>query len=165
MNMNIKEQLKYIVENIPGFTEKQAKFLLEEAFKRNSSVILGGSRIRGDYRPDSDLDVGFGSLSKRKTQRVVHKVNKMGPLNLESHIQIIPGNKTETVPEIKEPEEFFQRSGIRGGNDPRAGEPYLPSGSVTLTPDGEIVIIPPGKDDNINQIMNDYDIYKPSINK
>lgn len=164
--MNIKEQMKYIVENIPGFTEKQANFLLEEAFRRNSSVVFGGSRIRGDYRSDSDLDVGFGGLSRRQAQRIVHKVNKMGSLNLESHIQIIPGNKTETVPEIKEPEAFFQRSGIRSGNDPRAGEPYLPSGSVTVIPDGEIIIIPAGKGDDINKITDDYDdIYKPDSNK
>jgi len=163
--MNMKEQLKNIVENIPGFTEKQAKFLLEEAFKRNSSVVFGGSRIRGDYKSDSDLDVGFGYLTRRQAQRIVHKVNKMGPLNLESHIQIVPGNMTGAVPEIKDPEEFFQRSGIRSGNDPRAGEPYLPSGSVTVTPDGEIVIIPPGKCDDINQIINDDDIYKPGSNK
>lgn len=145
IHANKEEQVKYLVENIPGFTEKQAKFLLDEAYKRNSSVVLGGSRIRGDYKPDSDLDVGFGNLSRGQAKRTIKKVNKKGPLNLESHIQIVPGHKTNYVPEIKSPEEFFQRAGIRistGRTDPREGEPYLPSGSITVTPDGEIIVIP-----------------------
>ncbi|RLC09399.1 MAG: hypothetical protein DRI57_22185 [Deltaproteobacteria bacterium] len=141
----IEKQIQYLAENIPGITEEQARPLLEEGYKRNSSIVFGGSRVRGDYRPDSDLDVGFGSLKERQAQRVIHRINKIGPLRLESHIQIVPGKKTESVPQIISPEEFFQRSGTRSSNDPRAGEPYLPSGSVTVTPDGEILIIPAGK--------------------
>jgi hypothetical protein len=65
-------------------------------------------------------------------------------LHLEAHIRIIPGNETKAVPKIRSPEEFFQRAGIRAETDPPAGEAYLPSGSVTVTPDGQIIIIPAG---------------------
>lgn len=45
---------------------------------------------------------------------------------------------------IKSPEEFFQREGIRADRDDKAGQPYKPSGSISVYPDGRIVITPPG---------------------
>lgn len=57
---------------------------------------------------------------------------------------ITPGNSTPNISRIKSPEEFFQRSGTRAGNDKKAGEPYNPSGSITVNPDGSIRILPPG---------------------
>ena len=51
---------------------------------------------------------------------------------------------TPSIPEIQSPEEFFQRSGIRGERDSKAGQEYKPSGSISVYPDGRIVIIPPG---------------------
>lgn len=64
-------------------------------------------------------------------------------LNLEK-TRIVPGNETASIKKIETPEEFFQRSGTRSDADPKAGEPYTPSGSVTANPDGSLVIIPPG---------------------
>lgn len=58
--------------------------------------------------------------------------------------RIVPGNKTDNISLIESPEEFFQRSGIRSGNDLKAGQEYFPSGSITVKPDGTITIIPPG---------------------
>lgn len=58
--------------------------------------------------------------------------------------RIAPGNQTPTIPTIVSPEEFFQRFGIRGGKDLKAGKPFYPSGSITVTKEGTIVIIPPG---------------------
>lgn len=61
--------------------------------------------------------------------------------------RITPGNKTPGIPEvIKSPEEFFQRSGIRSASDiNKAGQPYKASGSVSVYPNGKIIIIPPTK--------------------
>ena len=66
--MEIDAQVRFATTNIPGAEGAQIGLLLEEAFRRDSTVVIGGSRARfafgqGAYRPDSDLDVGFGSLS------------------------------------------------------------------------------------------------------
>lgn len=58
--------------------------------------------------------------------------------------RIVPGNSTPQIPTIRSPEEFFQRSGTRGPMDARAGTPYEPSGSITATPDGEVIVLPAG---------------------
>jgi hypothetical protein len=146
--MSIDAQIRFATATIPGVEERQIRFLLEEAFWRNSTVVIGGSRVRfsfgiGSCRPDSDLDVGFGSLSPAQTGKLIKRVSRMGPLQLET-TKIIPGNQTPNFPLIQSPEEFFQRSGIRGGLDPHAGQSFGPSGSYTFHPDGSITVNPPG---------------------
>ncbi|ODM27839.1 MBL fold metallo-hydrolase [Acetivibrio mesophilus] len=61
---------------------------------------------------------------------------------LEDKIKIVTGNETKNIRKIISPEEFFQRSGVRGINDAKAGQPFYPSGSITVTPDGQIIILP-----------------------
>lgn len=141
-------QVAFAVRTIPGLEEAQARLLLEMAFSRNSTVVIGGSRARvtfgqGTMRPDSDLDVGFGSLTVSQAGRVIHAVTRLGPLILES-TKIVPGNRPPSIGLIHSPEEFFQRSGIRAPADPQAGQPFQPSGSYTFHPDGTITIHPPG---------------------
>jgi hypothetical protein len=140
---------------VPGLSEKQAILILEKGFARaNSSVVFGGSRIRGDFTPGgyidgSDIDVGFGSLTANQAGKVIDALNKQfakSPdlLRLEN-TRITPRNKTPTITDpIKSPEEFFQRSGVRISPDTKAGQPYVPSGSITARPDGTITLIPPG---------------------
>ncbi len=142
----IDEQAQFLSQNVPGLTPQQAKSILEEGFSRDSSVVLGGSRVRGDFKPASDIDVGFGNLSERQAQRVISKLNKQdGSLNLQlEELTIVPGKRTGTIDTIVSPEEFFQRSGFRAGGDKRAGEQFFPSGSITLVPSGQILILPPG---------------------
>jgi RHS repeat-associated protein len=140
---SVDEQAKFLSENVPDLTQEQAKLLLTEAQSRGSSVVIGGSRIRGNHGPNSDLDVGYGSLSSNQAKKVNEKVSKLGPLKLEE-TRIVPGYESEVIPKITTPEEFFQRSGVRGPKDPKPGQPYVPSGSITVTPQGEVIIIPPG---------------------
>jgi hypothetical protein len=97
----------------------------------------------GTYRPDSDLDVGFGSLTVSQAARIIVRITAIGPLQLEM-TRIVPGNQTPSIPLIQSPEEFFQRSGIRSASDPQAGQPFGPSGSYTFHPDGSITAHPPG---------------------
>ena len=149
----IEEQLDYLTENIPGLSKEQAKVLLEGAYDKDSSVVFGGSRVRGNYTEQSDLDVGFGSLTKNQASKLLNKAGKVEDgLNLEQ-TKIIPGNETPTISIIKSPEEFFQRSGDRFFIDngekifttnSKGESTYGPSGSITVTPDGQIKIIPPG---------------------
>jgi RHS repeat-associated protein len=130
------EQVDHAVKNIMGLTEDQARLIMSKAFERDSSVVFGGSRVRGDAGPDSDLDVGFGSLSKAQAAKIIKQATAAGPLPLEK-TQIVPGNQTDHIPTIQSPEEFFGRSGQR--SDPgRQGEPFTPSGSITYGPDGSI---------------------------
>ena len=146
--MEIDAQVRFAVARIPGMEVVQTKRLFEEAFARNSSVVIGGSRIRyalgkGVYRMDSDLDVGFGSLTRSQAGRIITLLNALGPLVLEK-TRIVPGNQTVHIPMIVSPEEFFQRSGIRGPADPMAGQPFEASGSYSFHPDGSITVTPPG---------------------
>jgi hypothetical protein len=97
----------------------------------------------GTFRPDSDLDVGFGSLTVSQVARIVVRISSIGPLQLET-TRIVPGNQTPNIPLIQSPEEFFQRSGIRAPGDPQAGLPFNASGSYTFHPDGSITVFPPG---------------------
>jgi len=129
-------------------TTEQATLILEQGLKRNSTVVFGGSRIRGDFGKGSDIDVGFGSLSEKQAQRIIKNVNKAAADNPNflkmEELTIVPGKSTKTIETMTTPEQFFQRSGTRAGGDLKAGQPYIPSGSITITPDGKIIILPPG---------------------
>ena len=88
---NIDEQLDFLEANIPGIDRAQTKVILEGAHSRGSSAVFGGSRVRGNFRPDSDLDIGFGSLTKAQAGKVIKKGNNMPGLNIEKTL-IVPGN-------------------------------------------------------------------------
>jgi hypothetical protein len=146
--MVVDAQVLFALQAIPGLEDFQTRLLFEEAFRRNSTVVIGGSRVSASFgiaqcRSDSDLDVGFGSLSVGQAGRIINRVTQMGPLTLET-TRIVPGNQTPGIPPIQSAEEFFQRSGIRPIRDPRAGQPFGPSGSYTFHPDGSITVFPPG---------------------
>ncbi len=123
--------------------------MLESAQSRDIEVVLGGSRVRsffgqGTYRADSDLDIGFNveSLSTSKFKALLKPFEKTGPLKPEKGVRIFTGNETKNIPKIKSPQEFFQRTGTR--TDPgREGEKFFPSGSITLKPNGAIILEPP----------------------
>ena len=102
--------------------------------------------MRGDFTPDSDLDIGFGNLNLNQATKLIGKIRKDarkgGGLKPEE-TKMVPGNKTDKIDEIQSPEEFFQRSGVRTEGR-RKGERFGPSGSLTLNPDGSVrLIIPP----------------------
>jgi len=142
---SVSEQVDFLSKHVPGVNQTQAASILENGFSRDTSVVLGGSRIRVNFNGPSDLDVGFGNLTERQAQRVIKSINEQGfDVPLE-RLTIVPGKSTATIERIVSPEEFFQRSGVRAGGDLRAGQPYGPSGSITFTKDGRIVVIPPGK--------------------
>ena len=127
----VGQQTEFFSENIPGITAEQATLLLSKAFARGSNVVVGGSRVKGNQRTGSDLDVGFDSLTTSQAGKVKATVTKLGPLKLEV-THIVPGNETQQLPEIQSAGEFFQRSGVRGPRDFRPGQPFAPSGSITF---------------------------------
>ncbi|MES9955089.1 MAG: hypothetical protein ABW104_19820 [Candidatus Thiodiazotropha sp. 6PLUC2] len=144
----IAEQSAFLSKHVPGLTTKQATLILEQGLKRNSTVVFGGSRIRGDFSIGSDVDVGFGSLSEKQAQRIIKRVNKAaeenpGFLKMEE-LTIISGKSTKTIETISTPEQFFQRAGIRAGGDLKAGQPFAASGSITVNPNNNILVLPPG---------------------
>jgi predicted nucleotidyltransferase len=128
---------------VPGTESNQVRLLLEKAFEKESSVVLGGSRVRGTYQVTSDLDVGFNNLTANQAAKLTKKISEVGPLQLEEKIRIVSGNTPRNVPKIVSPEEFFQRVGRRVAVDEKAGQVFLPSGSLTVTP-GKVTFIPPG---------------------
>jgi len=141
------EQLQHATQNVGGLGEAQARMIMSEAFKRDSSVVFGGSRVRGNYTPESDLDVGFGSLSTSQAGKIIAKVNAAAAddpsfLPMET-TKIVPGNQTPWIARIESPEEFFARSGNRRPED-QGGAPYSPSGSHTYNPDGSMSSRCPG---------------------
>jgi predicted nucleotidyltransferase len=150
---NREEQIDELTKRIPGLGREQANVLLEEAANRGASrVVFGGSRVRGNHHEGSDLDVGFDFPGRGKNnacnqaRSVIEKGSEVeGGLPLENGIAIVTGNKTKNVDEIKSPEEFFQRSGTRSDRDPKAGQPYEASGSISASSDGKTVtVIPAG---------------------
>ncbi len=141
---SIDEQVKFLVENVPGLTKEQANKLLNFAFERDSSVTLGGSRIRGNYTELSDLDAGFSNVSNGQYKRLIDGLNKMEGVKFEDGIKLIVGNETPNVPKIENMEEFFQRTGTRLRPDSSGSYVLNSSGSITITKDGTIKLIPPG---------------------
>ncbi len=143
------EQAAWAARHIPGATPAQIEALMAATYSRGSGFVVGGSRVRGDFHAMSDLDVGFTTLSKRQAERVIAEHNKLGVagLRLETYA-IYPGRVSPNVPLVTRVEEFFQRTGVRAPGDPRAGQSYIPSGSVTFTRDADgiyrIELIPPG---------------------
>ena len=142
---SVGAQADFLSTHIPGLSPTQATSILDGAFTRDSSAVFGGSRVRGNFTDLSDIDVGFGALTERQAQRLIGNINGQGHAVPMERLPIVPGKSTATIPQIVTPEEFFQRSGIRAGGDLKAGQPFFPSGSVTVTGDGRIVLIPPGQ--------------------
>lgn len=144
----VDDQVNFITQHVPGLPREQAQDIVNIVFSKDSSLVIGGSRIRGDFHSESDIDIGFGGLNANQAGKLLKKLNSQyskqeGFLTLES-TRITPGNSTPTIKTIKSAEEFFQRSGMRVSPDPKAGQPYVPSGSITLLPDGMVTILPPG---------------------
>src|SRR5262249_10256879 len=126
----VEQQAELLSKLVPGLERKQAISILQEAFQKESSAVFGGSRIRGNFGIGSDLDVGFGSLTPSQAEKVTTRISKAGPLQLESRTRIVTGNASTNLPKILSPEEFFQRVGVRAGQDLQAGRVFLPSGSI-----------------------------------
>lgn len=150
---------------LPGTDINQLFFLFAEGFKRGSSVVLGGSRVRSYFTGEkkhreagedpeqpgaSDLDVGFGGLdgedvrtNATKAMGICKKAQELKeaskPIPIEQSIGIVPGGQFPDKP-IVTPEEFFHRTGTRPATDPKSKtEPIAqPSGSITYSPDGTI---------------------------
>lgn len=146
-------------KRVPGINPNQMLFIFVEAFSRGSSVVLGGSRVKtlfsgkkshreegeiddkGEFiSTASDLDVGYGNLEGPQAVGINSQANKMGPPPIEQFV-IIPGKESKTLGTIESAEEFFHRTGPRPQTDPKSKvEPIAkPSGSITYTPDGQIV--------------------------
>ena len=143
------ERAQFLSQHIPGLPVAQAKVILEMGARRNTSIVIGGSRVRGNATPKSDIDIGFGHLNPNQAGKAISQIQRDSAkipdaLKVEDTI-IAPGNETKNIPRISSPEEFFQRSGTRVGRDGKAGQPFHPSGSVTIHPNGIIQINPPRK--------------------
>lgn len=68
----------------------------------------------------------------------------MEGVKFEDGIKLIKGNETPNVTKIESMEEFFQRTGKRIISDSSGSYILSPSGSITITKDGIIKLIPPG---------------------
>ena len=133
-----------VVERFPEFNtpagRQQLQIIFDNAFARDSSVVLGGSRVRGNAGPGSDVDVGFGNPAvKNQVGKIIKKANAVdGGLPIEDRVKIVSGNETPNIPRMTSPEEFFMRSGTR--TEPgRVGEPFFPSGYRSYSPNGDVV--------------------------
>nr|WP_314902330.1 hypothetical protein [uncultured Deefgea sp.] len=146
------DQIGDLTQIVPGLEEAQARALLQSAFNPNKPVeeVIGGSRVRsffgeGTFRANSDLDIGFAAKMKNhQIDYILDAFDSTGTLKSERGIRIFCGNNPPSGP-IVSPQEFFQCSGIRGPFPPeRAGQPFGPSGYISVPPNGTITIVPPG---------------------
>jgi hypothetical protein len=150
--------VQYSAARIPGANLNQLLFVFIEAFRRNSSVVLGGSRVKSYFKRQklfreeneiqdmgeelkkaSDLDIGYGNLKPGSAGFINDTANKMGPPPIEQFI-IMEGQKSPTFGPLPAPEEFFHMEGERPRDDPKSKiEPKAtPSGCITFAPDGTI---------------------------
>lgn len=151
--VNAAKAAKWAAANIPGVNVNQMLEVFYFAFSRNSSVTLGGSRVRAyhvqqgtDYREGevpfteaSDLDVGYSRLTKGQASScweendVSSGKGKDEPWLALERAVIVPGAVIGGKA-IDHPDEFFQRSGKRADNDlkSKTQSHYYPSGSVTF---------------------------------
>ena len=147
--LSAQEQVEFLVTNVKGLTREQAEFLVTEMQRYKGSLIFGGSRVSGSPKTGptgevtSDLDVGFGGMSRNQFRKLMNDFNKKftgssrGPKRIIEHEWIFPGSTPKSVPEIISPEEFFMRSGVRGpGDEAKAGQTFGPSGYLKLGSDG-----------------------------
>lgn len=153
LHVDQETMVEILCSRVRGMTPQQAQCLMQQSFSRDACFTVGGSRVRGDCRLLSDLDVGFcgpdplkpaaGCLSERQIKRIIGNCGKCGPLQLEP-TPIMPGYQPNSgcFEPIQSPEEFFGRCGVRSGG-PRAGRPFGPSGSITCAPNGMVRIIEP----------------------
>jgi hypothetical protein len=116
---------------------------LENAYSRGGSVTFGGSRVRGNYTPASDLDVGFDGISPTQAGKIIDKASKVeGGLVLE-RTKIVGGNKPPNLSRINSAPEFFAESGARDYAASDGSMTYGLSGSITVTKDGRYVQVAP----------------------
>lgn len=113
------QQINHLVEKT-GIDRAQAETLLQKSFEKDFEVTVGGSRVRGNVRPNSDLDIGYKKTKPGENLNTIN--NQVGKINKAvekagttpiKHTKIFPGNETSNIPRIDSPEEFFQRSGTR----------------------------------------------------
>ncbi len=71
--------------------------ILEESYKKGTSVVIAGSRVRGDNHIGSDLDVGFGDINANKAGKLVKGLEK----KFEGKEGFFRLNKPESHPETK----------------------------------------------------------------
>jgi hypothetical protein len=149
---------QYASARIPGSKPDQLLFVFIEAFKRNSSVVLGGSRVKSYFKKTklyreaneiqdmgeemkaaSDLDIGYGNLKPGSAGYINAEANKLGPPPIEQMI-IMEGQNSPSFGTLPPPEQFFHKEGDRPARDPKSKiEPRAtPSGCITFAPDGTI---------------------------
>ena len=138
------KQVQLLTGNIKGLTAPQAGFFITMAREKRTSVVFGGSRLRGNATDSSDLDVGFDSKDQKVVYDIADKYNKRffgssrakgsGAINDKF---IFTGKGTDNIPAILSPEEFFMRSGNRYIMD-KGGAPYKPSGFISIDGTGNV---------------------------
>jgi hypothetical protein len=143
-----EQQVEVLVSNVEGLTVNQANKLLDllQKYKPNR-IAIGGSRVRGNSNANSDLEVGFDGLEQNKVYSFANEYNKSmhgssqykGPGAIKDQF-IFTGNKPNTLPKILSPEDFFMRSGIRNAGDLNGGNPFGPSGYISIDQSGTIIL-------------------------
>lgn len=144
-----QQQVSYLAANVTGMTEEQATFLLKLFEQEGATMVIGGSRMRGNARVGengvlSDFDIGFkGITQNRFTKKIAKPFNEKFPppeggSTPITDTFIFPGSKSKVkgIGDIVSPEEFFLRSGVRVGNDQKAGQRFEASGYILMQPDG-----------------------------
>jgi hypothetical protein len=148
-----EEQIAYLLNQVQGLDREEAKFILDGVFEHPQStaetrVVFGGSRVRGNPKSTSDLDVGVYGFANNPLNKLIKKVNERferGEFNLPMETtKVLDGNATSSIPLIVSPEEFFLRTGMRSASEGEL-KMFSPSGFVSVGKDGTIVYVPAPK--------------------
>jgi predicted nucleotidyltransferase len=146
-----EEQIQYLVKNVQGLGEQEAREILKIADEYpnrapNARVVFGGSRVRGNATHQSDLDLGFFGFSRNQVNKIIKKINarkRQGvlPIPVET-TKIYEMNETPFIPLIRSPEEFFMRAGEARTANGKLKD-FTPSGFISIGMDGTVTHVPP----------------------
>ena len=131
---NLQSQVDYLSENVQGFSDNPAvnrqisEMMLNKFYQLDTSgkgeIVFGGSRVRGNSKFSSDIDIGFKGLTeanartfKNFVNKRLNKLFKTSNRQYVEHSWIVSGKECPGIPKIKSPQEFFMRTGKRIGGE------------------------------------------------
>ena len=156
-NATLEEQVNYVSNMLQEVPREEVEFILKSVFEHpqateNTRVVFGGSRVRGNAKAASDLDVGVYGFENNPLNKLIKKVNdrvERGEFKIPlEKTKIMNGNETPSIPKIISPEEFFLRTGQVSHTTDELKQ-FVPSGFISIGKDGTIVQVPAPKLENL----------------
>lgn len=78
----MSEKLNFLSDALNGVPRAQIQMFLETAERKGTSLVFGGSPVRGNHGEASDIDIGFGNLTLNQSDKTLKEfVKKSGNID------------------------------------------------------------------------------------